>query len=193
MTLLQAGLQWTLTAVPYGTADARALTRALHQEQLATYGTADDPEATENAEFHAPNGLFLVARLGDGPALACGGWRTLNASAAEIKRMYVAPPARGQGLGRRILAALEQDVLGRGPTEILLETGIHNVAALGLYTACGYEPIHSYVPGRNPDINRALRKDIRQQQVSREQVDSPVPPGSRLAEAPSSDQRTPHG
>ncbi|WP_309075007.1 GNAT family N-acetyltransferase [Streptomyces sp. NWU339] len=110
--------------------------------------------------------MFLLARLGRGPALACGGWRTLNTSAAEIKRMYVVPPARGQGLGRRILAALEQDVLGRGPIEVLLETGIRNVAALGLYTACGYEPIRSYVPGRNPEINRALRKVFRQQPAS---------------------------
>jgi GNAT superfamily N-acetyltransferase len=160
MTSLQAAPEWTLTAVPYGSPDARVLVQALHQEQLATYGTADDPEATEDVEFDAPDGLFLVARLGDGPALACGGWRTLNTSAAEIKRMYVVPS------GRRILAALEQDVLGRGPTEILLETGIRNVAALGLYTACGYEPIRSYVPGRNPEINRALRKVIRQQPAS---------------------------
>ncbi|WP_345595033.1 GNAT family N-acetyltransferase [Streptomyces marokkonensis] len=121
---LKAAPQWTLTAVPCGSPDARTLARALHQEQLATYGTADDPGATQNAEFDAPNGPFLVARLGDGPALACGGWRTLNTSAAEIKRIYVAPPARGRGLGRRILVALEQDVLGRGPTEVLLETGI---------------------------------------------------------------------
>ncbi|UYQ60076.1 GNAT family N-acetyltransferase [Streptomyces peucetius] len=105
------------------------------------------PRSHRGRRIRRPNGLFLVARLGDGPALACGGWRTLNTSAAEIKRMYVAPPARGQGLGRRILAALEQDVRGRGPTEVLLETGIRNVAALGLYTACGYEPIRSYVPG----------------------------------------------
>jgi len=165
-SLLQAAPEWTLTAVPYGSPDARALVQALHQEQLATYGTADDPEATEEAEFDAPNGLFLVVRLGDGPALACGGWRTLNTSAAEIKRMYVAPPARGQGLGRRVLATLEQDVRDRRPTEILLETGIRNVAALGLYTACGYESIRSYVPGRNPEINRALRKVIRQQPAS---------------------------
>ncbi|MEU3862630.1 hypothetical protein AB0F03_35835 [Streptomyces sp. NPDC028722] len=54
-------------------------------------------------------------------------------------------------------------MLGRGPTEILLETGIRNVAALGLYAASGYEPIRSYVPGRNPEINRALRKVVRQQ------------------------------
>lgn len=165
-SLLRAAPEWTLTAVSYGSPDARALVQALHQEQLATYGTADDPEATEDAEFDAPTGLFLVARLGDGPALACGGWRALNTSAAEIKRMYVAQPARGQGLGRRILAALEQDVLGRGTTEVFLETGIRNVAALALYTACGYEPIRSYVPGRNPEINRALRKAIRQQPTS---------------------------
>ncbi|MFE4512686.1 GNAT family N-acetyltransferase [Kitasatospora sp. NPDC056783] len=159
-SLLQAGPQWTLTAVPYGTADARALTQALHQEQLATYGSADDPQSTEGAEFDAPHGQFLIARLGDGPALACGGWRTLSPATAEIKRMYVAPPARGQGLGRRILAALEQDLLGRGHTEVLLETGVRNVAALALYTACGYTPVPSYVPGRNPDINRALMKTI---------------------------------
>ncbi|MGA5819915.1 GNAT family N-acetyltransferase [Kitasatospora sp. NPDC094028] len=159
MTLRQAAPQWTLTAVPYWTVDARALTQALHQEQLATYGSADDPEATDCAEFDAPNGQFLLARLGDGPALACGGWRTLGPSAAEIKRMYVAPPARGQGLGRRILTALEQDALGRGHTEILL-TGVRNAAALALYTAAGYTPIRSYVPGRNPGINRALKKTV---------------------------------
>jgi len=158
MTLRQAAPPWTLTAVAYGTDDARTLTRSLHQEQLATYGSADDPEATDGAEFDAPNGLFLLARLGDGPALACGGWRTLGPSTAEIKRMYVTPPARGHGLGRRILDELEQDLLGRGHTEVLLETGVHNVAALALYAACGYAPVRSYVPGRNPDINRALKK-----------------------------------
>ncbi|MFI2906847.1 GNAT family N-acetyltransferase [Streptomyces sp. PDY-4] len=176
-SLFQAAPEWTLTAVPYGSPDARVLVQALHQEQLATYGTADDPEATEDAEFDAPDGLFLVARLGDGPALACGGWRTFNTSAAEIKRMYVLPSARGQGLGRRILAALEQDVLGRGPTEILLETGMRNVAALGLYTACGYEPVRSYVPGRDPEINRALRKDIRQKPASHSQTGLLMEPG----------------
>ncbi|MQS17407.1 GNAT family N-acetyltransferase [Streptomyces kaniharaensis] len=159
---LQAASHWTLTAVPYGTADARALTQALHQEQLAIYNTADDPETTDSAEFDAPHGRFLVARLGDGPALACGGWRTLGPSTAEIKRMYVAPAARGQGLGRRILATLEQDLLGRGHTEVLLETGVHNIAALALYAASGYTPVHSYVPGRNPDINRALKKAVLQ-------------------------------
>jgi len=171
MTLLQAAPQWTLTAVAYGTPDARTLTRALHQEQLATYGSADDPEATDSAEFDAPNGQFLLARLGDGQALACGGWRTLGPSTAEIKRMYVAPAARGQGLGRRILAALEQDLLGRGHTEVLLETGVHNVAALALYAACGYEPVCSYVPGRNPDINRALKKTFPQTAALHQRVD----------------------
>lgn len=159
---LQTHSRWTLTAVRYGTADARALTQALYQEQLATYGTADDPEGTESVEFDAPHGLFLVAGLGDGPALACGGWRARSLSTAEIKRMYVAPPVRGQGIGRRILAALEQDALGHGHTELLLETGVHNLAALALYTAYGYTPVRSYVPGRNPDINRALRKVVLQ-------------------------------
>ncbi|MFX4293575.1 GNAT family N-acetyltransferase [Streptomyces bohaiensis] len=140
----------------------RPHSRALHQEQLAVYGTADDPGATDGTEFEAPDGLFLIARSANGSAIACGGWRTLNNTAAEIKRMYVAPPARGQGLGHLILTTLERDTAGRGFSEILLETGVHNTSALTLYAAAGYEPISSYVPGRNPEINRALRKTLQQ-------------------------------
>ncbi|WP_331739188.1 hypothetical protein [Streptomyces sp. NBC_01187] len=43
---------------------------------------------------------------------------------------------------------------------MLLETGVSNHAALAFYSACGYVPVQPYVDGRNPDINRALRKDL---------------------------------
>lgn len=161
-SLLQAAAAWKITPASYSSADARTLARALHQEQLAVYGTADDPEATDGTQFEAPDGLFLIARPANGPAIACGGWRALTNTAAEIKRMYVAPPARGQGLGHLILSALERDTLGRGFSEIFLETGVRNTAALNLYTTSGYKPISAYVPGRNPEINRALKKTLQQ-------------------------------
>jgi len=152
---------WTLTAVCYASPDARRLTGALHREQLATYGFADDPAGTPAGEFTAPHGTFLIAAAGGGPALACGGWRTAGPGTAEIKRLYVAPAARGHGLGRRVLEALESDAVRRGMTRMILETGARNHVALSLYAACGYTRVPSYAAGRDPDVNRAMQKALR--------------------------------
>ncbi|MGW7292853.1 GNAT family N-acetyltransferase [Streptomyces xiamenensis] len=151
---------WTIAAVSYDSPAARKLTQALHHEQAATYGRADSPEDTAAAEFAPPHGLFLVINRADGVALACGGWRTADPDTAEIKRMYVTPTARSHGYGRRILKALEQDARRRGMTQVILETGVMNHAALALYTRCGYTAVKPYVPGRDPRINRALGKAL---------------------------------
>ena len=74
--------------------------------------------------------------------------------------MYVAPAARGRGLGRSVLEALENDAVRHGMTQMILETGARNHAALSLYAACGYARVPSYVTGRDPDVNRAMRKPL---------------------------------
>ncbi|MFE7466920.1 GNAT family N-acetyltransferase [Streptomyces sp. NPDC057499] len=161
MTPLPSAHQaWLISEAPYDSPVARALTRALHREQTATYGRADDPDTTEPAEFAPPNGAFLLAFRPDGTALACGGWRSASRTTAEIKRMYVSPAARGHGLGRQVLQALEDDARRRGMSEVVLETGVSNLAALALYTDFGYDPIAPYVAGRDPRINRALGKAL---------------------------------
>ncbi|HEY6787292.1 MAG TPA: GNAT family N-acetyltransferase [Trebonia sp.] len=151
---------WTLTAVSYASPDARRLTQALRHEQLRMYGFADDPADTLAEEFTAPRGAFLIASAVGGPALACGGWRTAGTGTAEIKRMYVDPVVRSRGLGRHILEALEEDAVSHGMAHAILETGVRNHAALSLYATCGYAPVKSYVEGRNPDVNRAMRKAL---------------------------------
>ncbi|MGW2088293.1 GNAT family N-acetyltransferase [Streptomyces sp. NPDC001880] len=156
-----AARAWTIAVVSYTSPDARGLTQALHREQMATYGRADDPEDTEATEFEPPSGVFLLAARADGTALACGGWRTAGPTTAEIKRMYVTPTARGQGLGRKLLEALEHNARQHGMSEVILETGVSNLAALALYTRCGYTLIAPYVPDRDPRINRALNKALR--------------------------------
>ena len=98
------------------------------------------------SELCRPNVRFLVARR-RGEALACGAL-VVEEGYGEVKRMYVAPQARGQGLGRQILAAIEQRAAGEGLELMRLETGIHQAEALGLYRACGYaecEPFGGYV------------------------------------------------
>jgi GNAT superfamily N-acetyltransferase len=150
---------WTLTAVSYGSADACRVTQALHREQLATYGFADDPAGTPLGKFNPPHGKFLLASA-NGPALACCGWRTAGPGTAEIKRLYVDPAARGRGLARHLLQAIEQDAARHGKTRLILETGARSHAALALFTACEFTFTGSYVEGRDPDINRAMQKPL---------------------------------
>src|SRR5436190_13515622 len=59
--------------------------------------------ATDPAEYATPTGSFLVV-YEDGEAIACGGLRALPDGAAEVKRMYVVPDARGRGVAARLPA-----------------------------------------------------------------------------------------
>jgi putative acetyltransferase len=96
----------------------------------------------------ASNARFLVARL-DGAAVGCGALIVGADGEAEIKRMFIAPQARGTGLGRRILEALEGAGRAEGMRVIRLETGVRQPEALGLYRRLGYRergPFGSYKP-----------------------------------------------
>ncbi|WP_395107581.1 GNAT family N-acetyltransferase [Actinomadura sp. SCN-SB] len=142
---------------PYDHPDVRRLTGELYLEQLARYGFADAPDDPAD-DFTPPQGLFLVA-YAEGHPCACGGIRTYEPGVAEIKKMYVAPTFRGQGLARRILTKLEHAAQTNGARRIILETGSRNTEALALYARAGYRPIPAYRE-RDSTINRALAKDI---------------------------------
>jgi putative acetyltransferase len=93
-----------------------------------------------------PNVRFFVARR-HGEAPACGAL-VLESGYGEVKRMFVAPAARGQGLGRQVLACIEARAAGEGLALLRLETGIRQAEALSLYRASGYrdcEPFGAYV------------------------------------------------
>lgn len=87
-------------------------------------------------DFRAPAGLLLVARL-RGEGVGCGGLR-LYGRAADVKRMWVAPDARGLGVGRRLLHELERRAGEAGATEVRLETNRVLTEAIALYRAAGY-------------------------------------------------------
>ena len=79
---------------------------------------------------------FVVAYL-DGAPVACGGVAPM-AGYGELKRIYVAPQGRRQGLARRVVEALEVEARGRGLPLMRLETGEDSPDAIGLYTRLGY-------------------------------------------------------
>ena len=86
------------------------------------------------------DGAFLIAYL-DGVPVGCGAVRRIEQTSAELKRMYVAPHVRGQGIGRAIVQALEQQAQLIGATTVVLETGTRLAPAIGLYRSLGYNPI----------------------------------------------------
>jgi GNAT superfamily N-acetyltransferase len=94
-------------------------------------------------EMAPPAGTFLVAYLGD-EAVACGGLKTLASSVGEVKRMYVAPEARGRGLGRRLLAALEEAARDLRLHTLRLDTTERMPEARRLYETSGYRQIARY-------------------------------------------------
>lgn len=98
-----------------------------------------DPDRSISAsapELRRPGGLLLLAFLDDEP-VGCGAVKFHVDEPSEIKRMWVAPAARGLGLGRRLLRALEEEAARSNPV-VHLETnaGLHE--AIRLYRSCGY-------------------------------------------------------
>jgi putative acetyltransferase len=94
----------------------------------------------------APDAVFLVARR-NGELLGSIAFRIIAPGHAEIKRMFVRAGARGAGLGRRLLHALEDTARQKHISRISLETGIRQPEAIGLYRAAGYQdcpPFGSY-------------------------------------------------
>ena len=115
----------------------------LDADLLCRYGDGDEPVHAPVDAFIPPHGLFLVA-MSHGEAVGCGGFRPHAGDVAELKRMYVRPQARGRGLARHLLGALEGAAARAGYRELWLETGLSQPEAIALYESSGYQPISSF-------------------------------------------------
>jgi DNA-binding MarR family transcriptional regulator/GNAT superfamily N-acetyltransferase len=88
-------------------------------------------------EVRPPAGEFFVAYL-HGEPIGCGAVKHQADAPAEIKRMWLAPAARGLGLGRRLLAALEACAAAGGARVAHIETSAVLHEALALYRSAGW-------------------------------------------------------
>ena len=117
------------------------------QEALTRYLSAFLTDPTEELQavdgYVPPKGRFLVVRDAEG-VRGCGALRTIGPSLGEIKRMWVAPEARRQGLGAQVLTILETEARAMGITTLRLDTHETLRAAIHLYESRGYEPIDRY-------------------------------------------------
>ena len=92
-------------------------------------------------QLRLPDGLFVVASL-HGEPVGCGALKFHGRRPAELKRMWVAPPARGRGRG--LLAELEQLACEHGVRTLRLETNRNLTEAIALYRASGWREVDAF-------------------------------------------------
>jgi GNAT superfamily N-acetyltransferase len=131
----------TTEALFWDDPDVQRLTTDQQAEIRARYdGNAEPGLPPSMADIF----VVLVARDEDGVAVGCGALQYLGAGVAEGKRMYVAPSARGRGVGKAVLSTLEGVARDRGWTTLCLETGPRQPEAVARYSGAGYRPITAF-------------------------------------------------
>ncbi|MFT3688676.1 GNAT family N-acetyltransferase [Paenirhodobacter sp.] len=107
-----------------------------------------DPDA---AEMIRPRGAFLLA-LSDGLPVGCGGLKGTDHGFAEVKRLWIAPAARGLGLSRRLMAELERIAAELGVAVLRLDTNSALPEAVALYRNTGWHEIPRFNDDPYPDL-----------------------------------------
>lgn len=131
----------TVDAEPFDSTDARRLIVALDEHLASRYPPEQRFGPNLKPGHLAPGlGTFVIAKT-DGRAVGCGALRLLDANTAEVKRMYVEPKLRGLGVAKAILEYLEAAAFSLGARRLVLETGVHQVEAIGLYRRAGFSQI----------------------------------------------------
>ena len=96
-------------------------------------------------KYAPPRGELLLARDAQGLAVGCVGLRPLDAEGCcEMKRLYVAPEARGHGLGRALVSAVISEATRIGYRELMLDSLPKLAQATALYERMGFRPIPPY-------------------------------------------------
>jgi DNA-binding MarR family transcriptional regulator/GNAT superfamily N-acetyltransferase len=136
----------SITPVDPEHADARSCLKRYTAELNRRSSRRFDPSVGATAlphEVRPPAGEFFVAYLNDEP-IGCGAVKHHADRPAEIKRMWIAPHARGLGLGRRLLRTLEACAREAGAHTARIETNGDLTEALSLYAAAGWVEVESF-------------------------------------------------
>lgn len=127
----------------------------IHAVVAQEYGFTWEPEGADRdayaveACYWETGGEFWVVEH-QGQIVGTAGYYPVHRGhqAVEIRKMYLLPIARGQGLGRYLLQALEQSIYQRGFREIWMETASVLTTAIRLYEGSGYQPANGVETGR---------------------------------------------
>lgn len=159
--------------VPWDDVHAAALRTAQQAELRERYGDGDDEGSAagdsggDGGLSHAMTGDGIVAmvvlRDGDQP-VACVALRDVSSQlgpgVGEVKRLYTVPSARGRGYARRVMVELERIAPEQGFTRLVLETGVLQPDAIGLYLTLGYHSVPNYGEYVDEPLSRCFAKDV---------------------------------
>ena len=139
------------------------LCHELHELRAVSGIALDLEDLVEKTFYHIddylpPKGRLLLAREASGSLLGCVFLKMIRPDAAEVKRLYVRPEARGTGLGRRLMIGVLAAARDLGAASVLLDTGTYDTAAHALYRNLGFRDIEYYPEGENdPALSPYLR------------------------------------
>jgi GNAT superfamily N-acetyltransferase len=150
----------TITRERLSSAVAQLLIARLNAELSERYPNPEDRHfELAEAQVSEGRGSFLVARV-DGDPIGCGALRQLDRVTGELKRMYVAPHARGHGVGGRLLAELERHARSLGLRRLVLETGELQHEAMGLYMGAGFTRIPCFGEYADSPVSVCMEKNL---------------------------------
>ena len=151
--------------VPITHPDAALLVDEVQAEYVRRYGGPDETPI-EPTYFDEPMGAFFVGYLDDVPVVT-GAWRRRADvevdgawQTAEVKRMYVAFPARRIGLARAMLVHLEETARAAGAEVMVLETGMRQPEAITLYEFAGYTQIPGFGFYKDAHLSRCFARSL---------------------------------
>jgi GNAT superfamily N-acetyltransferase len=132
---------------------SRALREEMDAETFGLYAAgfaAMEPEVRErvDAALHTEQAdlVEVVIAVEDGADVGHAALRALTCGGYEVKKVFVRSAARGRGVSRTLMTAIEDVARQMGETTLVLQTGPKQVEAIALYRAIGYEPVEAFGP-----------------------------------------------
>ena len=154
-------MQITITPIDPAHPDAITCLRAYYAELAGIFPGGFDPGPLPGdglEEMRAPLGTFLVAYAGQTP-VGCAALRGDGTPEAEVKRLWVAPPQRAQGLAARLMAEVEAMAQAQGIIRLVLDTSRHLPKAVAFYHRHGWTEIPRY--NDNPYAHHFFEKHLK--------------------------------
>ncbi len=127
----------------------------------ATLKILDGEDHEFYAQFNKSDAIKnVVVFYENNQPLGCGAFKFYEDKTVEIKRMYVLPEERGKGIAHQILNELEKWAKELDYNNCVLETGIKQVEAVGLYQKAGYAIVPNYGQYQGVENSVCMQKEI---------------------------------
>ncbi|WP_127496611.1 GNAT family N-acetyltransferase [Paenibacillus glycanilyticus] len=142
-----------IVQVAHDNKDLHELIRKLDEDLAERYSNPDEVFTVDFSDPKVKDIIFMVAYI-HGTPVGCGAIRPLDESTVELKRFYVDPSCRRQGIAGAVLSALEDRAIAMNRRIMRLEAGVPQPEALRFYASKGYYEIDRF--GEYTDCESSL-------------------------------------